>query len=837
MSKEIVTTFDLEETMLARTRLLIQLMGHKLSLDLAQQFSFSDIMDGCTRIDSAVLPEDCIKENNIQIELIQNGNFATYYAKLLDMTSIKVEQQTSEGEYIATGKVISPDILMYELAALLPCCWENSRDITSYPEDKMFAALSVEKLYADRKWALLDNFSGQEFSGMKWENVIKSLRVCIELPTRLDAGQKNLLVEPFVATRNLFATHEFGKAWALIEKCPALTSIMKLMHEREIVEDLGLEEYKIFMDDVQERYTHLEALAYRLGAQRMCIFLRFWRRGMCSMNELKQVDKCLSELDDQKLDYIFASYSSYLNILYKNRFKIIDLSSVSDDKGAVLAYAMSHKKKHFINLVDSNAELFSSLPQDSILFQQELYTSHFNLNELTVKDLSDCIWMKARNLCVCELQEGRTYTFPELKVLYSSSSLYIALYHILTSDSQDYRLRVLRQLQKRKLLDKVKKESLPDLALRLNIKPLYDWMRDDFKHTRGLTAEDAIQMLLHYEEIKPLLASIQCRVDVSLVLRNLKALKEFDSLEELKNNITKIDTDWEILVREMQLSTEFQLQYRENIIAFLCNDGAHIARCYLNCLEEKYQKAYQRVIKAELMGKLGELKYFEGDLQKELDMPLNRLVVNRWKQNLAIGKGNMEVREYDDFFSTMMLGVQPQRTCMSYIDGMYRVCLLSAFDSNKKVLYVTLDGHIVARAFLRLTKGRLTEKPSKSNSAFTFVDLEDVAGSREEDHCSEESLVLFLERPYFGGINPEGKYKAEKLLIDLARRKADELGTMLVLSTDYRVDKLEDFTQTRFNIFISKTKAGTQYLDSLDGEATVATEGSYKANTFLVCNK
>ena len=30
MSKEIVTTFDLEETMLARTRLLIQLMGHKL---------------------------------------------------------------------------------------------------------------------------------------------------------------------------------------------------------------------------------------------------------------------------------------------------------------------------------------------------------------------------------------------------------------------------------------------------------------------------------------------------------------------------------------------------------------------------------------------------------------------------------------------------------------------------------------------------------------------------------------------------------------------------------------------------------------------------------------
>jgi len=71
-------------------------------------------------------------------------------------------------------------------------------------------------------------------------------------------------------------------------------------------------------------------------------------------------------------------------------------------------------------------------------------------------------------------------------------------------------------------------------------------------------------------------------------------------------------------------------------------------------------------------------------------------------------KDGMEVEECDDFFSTMLLGEQPHRTCMSYIDGAYRECLLSAFDSNKKVLYVTFHGRIIARAFLRLTKGRLT---------------------------------------------------------------------------------------------------------------------------------
>ena len=44
-----------------------------------------------------------------------------------------------------------------------------------------------------------------------------------------------------------------------------------------------------------------------------------------------------------------------------------------------------------------------------------------------------------------------------------------------------------------------------------------------------------------------------------------------------------------------------------------------------------------------------------------------------------------------------LLGVQPQRMCMSYIDGAYRECLLSAFDSNKKILYAVLNGRIVGR--------------------------------------------------------------------------------------------------------------------------------------------
>lgn len=91
------------------------------------------------------------------------------------------------------------------------------------------------------------------------------------------------------------------------------------------------------------------------------------------------------------------------------------------------------------------------------------------------------------------------------------------------------------------------------------------------------------------------------------------------------------------------------------------------------------------MVKAELMGQLDELKYYEGDLQRELDSPLTARVKSSWKENMSLVNDGLEAREHDDFFSTMLLGTQPQRTCLSYLDGAYKECLLSAFDSNKKV--------------------------------------------------------------------------------------------------------------------------------------------------------
>lgn len=57
---------------------------------------------------------------------------------------------------------------------------------------------------------------------------------------------------------------------------------------------------------------------------------------------------------------------------------------------------------------------------------------------------------------------------------------------------------------------------------------------------------------------------------------------------------------------------------------------------------------------------------------------------------------------------------------------------------------------------------------------------------------------------------------------------------MLVLSLDYQEAAEEGFAQTYLHLYISASKAGGQYLDSLGGKAGVSSEGSYKKNTFLL---
>lgn len=99
-----------------------------------------------------------------------------------------------------------------------------------------------------------------------------------------------------------------------------------------------------------------------------------------------------------------------------------------------------------------------------------------------------------------------------------------------------------------------------------------------------------------------------------------------------------------------------------------------------------------------------------------------------------------------------------------------------------------------------------------------------------------EKCLLIGEK--LGDVRFNGREKREIYCqILILRKKAEELRALLVVSGSYRKYASEEFISAYFSMYISKSKAGEQYLDSLGGSNHVDKEGSYERNRFLIDNR
>lgn len=246
---------------------------------------------------------------------------------------------------------------------------------------------------------------------------------------------------------------------------------------------------------------------------------------------------------------------------------------------------------------------------------------------------------------------------------------------------------------------------------------------------------------------------------------------------------------------------------------------------------EKNCEALRRIVQAELMGQFYKLKYFAGDLKQEIHYPIQEAREDVWKQNLSLTRLGLMAKEVDDFYHTIRMGELPHFTCLSCYQGSQRDCLLAAFDSNKKIILVYKDESVVARACLRLTKGSF-QQPSTLNFEFADLSKEDVpTGS----HAYSEKLVLFLEHIYTSGLKKSEETAAKEMVVALATQKAEELDAVAVLSNQYRgCYPSGRYVSAPIYIYISKSKNGRQYLDSLGGAAVTLAEEQYKQESFFV---
>lgn len=495
----------------------------------------------------------------------------------------------------------------------------------------------------------------------------------------------------------------------------------------------------------------------------------------------------------------------------------------------VMFYAIKYRKMHFLKLYKEHTEIFLGLPYDSILFQEPFYSDYVNLNTLNLQNLKDCLKIRGKFVMKREDMKQKEYTFAEIKLLCSCiGSSYIRLYHRLKYTRVDDRLRVMAEVVKKGFLrGGENKEELDTIATFLSQKPLSKWLREEVQHISMLKARDIRDLFLAWKETARFLPEVKTSFQLRYLIENKENLKEYPNFQSVYADILKNDSYWKWMKQTFEFSDRFVLENQENIRSFLEQGGSEILYKFY---ETDRKEPLRRLLAAEFMGKFKELKYHDSDLEKELSFPVSKSLIKTWAENLQMQRKEWKIWEEDRFLPVMQIGEIPEETCLSYRTGMYRGCLLSCFDSNKKILYLSYQNQIVLRAILRLTKAS-EEKMEKESREFEFIDFT----TKAQRTARKEQMILFLERAYEKGVSEKQKQDMWNFLFQLAAEKAKKLGIPLMISNFYcnKFPKGQFQEESRY-IYISATKGKEQYLDSLGGNHGITSTGKYmKTKVFL----
>lgn len=535
---------------------------------------------------------------------------------------------------------------------------------------------------------------------------------------------------------------------------------------------------------------------------------------------------------DQEAHQMVKDRIAYISFLYSNQYIDLWRGAYMEE---LIIFAISHKKKAFLLLIQENKEIFTSLPRNSVLFQTEFYSHIVNINTLNKRNLKQCNRIQSCTSDFLKLFYDKGCTFEEFAILSEVSIEYARLYFLLQIPRIDDRLRVIREVIRKRCLSIGM--NLPAIAEQLSVRPLSQWMQKNFSNIDGLDSKIGIKILENYERIKHLTSDIRTIAEARYVTSHAKNFQTKKDMKTVRDSVLQESRDWINLQKNFQFSPEFIQENEERIRNFIFEDGAYIMWTYLQQMQEKTEEL-RRLVFAELSGRFRELKYFGNDLERELDYPIMELSKNMWKKNLLEEKDGLCVWEEDGLIPVMRMGEVPYATCLSYKTGIYKECLLACHDSNKKILNLSLNGKIVLRAAIRMTKGYYgkARKMDTDLPQLEFADLSEAKVEKKQDE-KKEQLVLFLERAYIAGLPENLEKSAIELILSLMNRKARQLKAKLVASNFYSKWKTEEMCNAVFSIYISKSKAGSKYLDSLDGSKSVINEGTYQSHIFLILGK
>lgn len=715
---------------------------------------------------------------------------------------------------------------------------EGDRLSANYSYKELVKVLTDDEVYNECKYEYLRYYlecgldSRQKKALM---NGILRMNKFADFPlSELSQSELLLLIEPFFSSDLVNRVISERKRWQYFKQPEVKEILNTLSAGRENSCRLNMNQMEEINRNAASILKDMNIVLPYMPKECRESFFDRWLENEELVYDLKQLKRNLPNAKKESLVKMVKNHTSYLNFLYGDFLSEMNLERLEGKKQNLLIYAITHRKKHFLSVVKENISAFMRLSRFSLLLDEDVYTTYLNLNTLNGRNLQEAYDLERLSDNIKAHLTQNDYTFAELKLFANVEEQYVRLYHQLAALKYDERMKTMRELIGKECVpSNINEECLSKIAEKFCQKPLSQWIREELGQLQNVSWHCAVQFLAVWEDLERFVPGVKTEQHLLFLMKNREILKNYPDFKSVMKQITEIDSTWKTLCRRLKIEPSFIEENQKGVHEFLCQGGAEIIQLFIGNSERDVEKV-RRLCQAEIAGRFYDVKYHKGDLEREIELELSEETQEAWQKNSVIKNGKAKLWEEDRLLPVMQIGELVGHTCLSYRDGKYKECLLSAFDANKKVLCLALNDQLVFRAFIRLTKGTLT-KAKYVNNGLQFVDItKEEKGGEQTDKT--EYLTLFLERPYFRGISDEKQKDVVQMVLRMLKQKAKKLSAQLVLSNDYEmlVPKESGFIRTQYYMYISASKNGKQYLDSLGGMATADSEGSYGRGTFLL---
>lgn len=372
------------------------------------------------------------------------------------------------------------------------------------------------------------------------------------------------------------------------------------------------------------------------------------------------------------LSYIYPNYKSLEHIKDNFKFK---------------HYILSNKKTKLINtLAEMDDYEFKGGLFSDIVFKK------LNLNNLTQKEIINIDTIHAmRYIELLDLNQYSNIEYAQFMEMQKFTLMQARIFNKLTYDTLSKKLDILKNFSGTLNLEYINEEynvTLSDLLELFEKKSLkervYEIIDPQKVRFSSITTTKWIELLL-LDCSNDLKEQIKSSEDIDFIAKRLTLIKEspIKNLEELKRTFFKSSDELTEFINNLELSDDFVSANFESIYNFYNRGCIAIYNKYMSGIySSTIKRNFNNITKAELLGRLEQVKFYPGDLSLEVNMDIDNKLEEKWKENISLNINDYTLVEDYSYETCMKIGEEPVSTCLSYIDGPYKSCLLSSFDST-----------------------------------------------------------------------------------------------------------------------------------------------------------